>query len=215
MNRVTRFFGTLKNWLDEPAAIPSPANASVDIIVIDRSGSMGCADYPPSRLDGAKQAAYRFMEKRAAMDSKSCVGIVTFSLWSNLVAHPMPVKANLAKHKEALDGISVSGATNISAGLERAYVEIRRIEKPRDRRIVLLTDGHATNGANPVDTAREIKSAGIQVDIIGIGGSPSDVSEAELKEMASVVNGELRYWFIRSVGELVQRFEALALREIK
>jgi len=33
--------------------------------------------------------------------------------------------------------------------------------------------------------------------------------------MASVVNGELRYWFIKSVGELVEKFETLALREIK
>jgi hypothetical protein len=33
--------------------------------------------------------------------------------------------------------------------------------------------------------------------------------------MASIVGGERRYWFIKSVGELVQKFEALALREIK
>ena len=215
MNRLTRFFGTLKNWLDEPVAIPLPANAPVDMLVIDGSGSMGFTDYPPSRLDGAKQAGYRFMAKRAAMVPKTCVGIVTFSHSSSLVAHPMPVKENLAKLKQALDGMSLSGATNISAGLERAYLEIRRIEEPGDRRVVLLTDGHATNGANPVDTAREIKLAGIQVDIVGIGGSPREVNEAQLKEMASVVNGELRYWFIGSVGGLLQRFEALALREIK
>jgi hypothetical protein len=32
--------------------------------------------------------------------------------------------------------------------------------------------------------------------------------------MASVMNGQLRYWFIESADELVERFEALALREI-
>ena len=51
--------------------------------------------------------------------------------------------------------------------------------------------------------------------IIGIGGSPDEVDEPTLKRMASVVRGERRYWFIRSVGELVQRFEALALREVE
>ena len=30
-----------------------------------------------------------------------------------------------------------------------------------------------------------------------------------------VVDGEVRYWFIKSVGELVKKFEALALREVK
>jgi len=212
---LSKLLGTFKEWLDEPAGIPDSPSVSVDVLVIDRSGSMSCADYPPTRLDGAKRAANRFLEQRAATDVRACVGIVTFSRCSTLVAHPMPVKANLMNLKEALDGISISGATNISAGLERAYQETKRFEKSRDRRIVLLTDGHATNGSNPVETACEIKSAGIQVDIIGIGGSPSEVSEAELKEMASVVNGKLRYWFIRSVGELVQRFETLALREIK
>jgi hypothetical protein len=46
------------------------------------------------------------------------------------------------------------------------------------------------------------------------GGSSASVNEPQLKRMASVVNGELRYWFIRSVGELVKKFKVLALREI-
>ena len=52
----------------------------------------------------------------------------------------------------------------------------------------------------------------MQLDIIGIGGSPADVDEDSLRRMASVVNGEIRYWFILSVGELVRKFEFLGLR---
>jgi hypothetical protein len=33
--------------------------------------------------------------------------------------------------------------------------------------------------------------------------------------MASVTIGQLHYWFIESADELVERFEALALREIR
>jgi len=212
---LSRLFGTFKEWLDEPAGIPDSSSAPVDVLVIDHSGSMSCADYPPTRLDGAKRAGCRFLERRAATDTRAYVGIVTFSRFSTLVAHAMPVKANLMKLKEALGSISISGATNISAGLERAYQETKRFEKSRDRRIVLLTDGHTTNGFDPVEAACEIKSAGVQLDIIGIGGSPAEVNESALREMASIVNGERRYWFIKSVGELVQRFETLALREIK
>ena len=51
-------------------------------------------------------------------------------------------------------------------------------------------------------------------NIIGIGGSPSEVNERDLKRMASVANGRLRYWFIESADALAERFEALALREI-
>ena len=96
-----------------------------------------------------------------------------------------------------------------------ARVEIERIRDRRNPRILLLTDGHATAGANPVEAAEHIKASGIQIEIIGIGGSPSDVNEPDLKRMASVINGEMRYWFIKSVPDLVKKFEALALREIK
>ena len=63
--------------------------------------------------------------------------------------------------------------------------------------------------------ATSLKGRGIQLDIIGIGGSPAEVNEADLKRMASVVNGQRRYWFIESADALVERFEALALREIR
>ena len=53
-----------------------------------------------------------------------------------------------------------------------------------------------------------------EIDVIGIGGSPADVNEAQLKQVASVVDGKLRYWFIRDVGSLQRRFEALALGRV-
>lgn len=62
--------------------------------------------------------------------------------------------------------------------------------------------------------ATELKARGIQLDIVGIGGSPAHVNEADLKRMASVIHRQLRYWFIESADALVERFEALALREI-
>ena len=84
---LSKLLGTFKEWLDEPAGIPDSPAVSVDVLVIDRSGSMSCADYPPTRLDGAKRAANRFLQQRAATDARACVGIVTFSRCSTLVAH--------------------------------------------------------------------------------------------------------------------------------
>ena len=85
----------------------------------------------------------------------------------------------------------------------------------QSRTIILLTDGEATEGPNPINVATVLKRQGIQLDIIGIGGSPWEINEAALKQMASVINGELRYWFIKSVPSLIQTFETLAFREIK
>jgi len=189
-------------------------NAPVDVLAIDVSGSMNSNDYAPTRLEGAKESARRFIEKRAVIEPNALVGVVTFSRWAHVVSRPIPAMANLSQLWEAVDSISTSGATNISSGLRRAFEKIQETGSSGYRRVVLLTDGHATHGDNPIATANQIKSAGIQLDITGIGGSPSEVNERELKEMASVVNGELRYWFIKSVGELARKFEALALREI-
>jgi len=40
------------------------------------------------------------------------------------------------------------------------------------------------------------------------------VNEAQLKKVASVLEGQLRYWFIRDTPSLVRRFEALALGKV-
>ncbi len=185
------------------------------MLVIDVSLSMDFTDYSPSRLDGAKQAATRFLQKRVEVSPDTLVGIVTFCNHGKLVSPPIAIRENLPLLQECVQRLSTGSATNISVGLSIAQTEILKARSTQAKRIVLLTDGDSNTGPSPVTTADEIKAAGTQLDIIGIGGSPSEVNEKDLKRMASVVNGELRYWFIRSVGELVQRFETLALREIK
>jgi len=132
-----------------------------------------------------------------------------------VIARPLPVGEHLAELRRALQSLSTSPSTNIAAGLKLARREIARLRHPLSPRILLLTDGHSNTGPDPEDEARAIKRAGIQLDIIGIGGSPADVNEASLKRMASIVGKERQYWFIESVGELVRKFQTLALREIK
>jgi Ca-activated chloride channel family protein len=185
--------------------------APVDMLVLDASGSMMEEDYRPTRLDGAKQAAIRFLDQRCASAPDACVGIVAFGDSAELVAAPMPVKAHLTELRAAIEGIALIGSTNIAAGVNRARQVIQSNPNRLAPRIVLLTDGHSISG-NPEAAAEKAKAAGVQLDIIGIGGSPADVDEDSLRRMASVVNGELRYWFIRSVGELVRKFEFLGLR---
>jgi Mg-chelatase subunit ChlD len=187
----------------------------VDELVIDVSLSMDEPDYPPSRLAGAQQAAIRFLDRRREANPKDFVGVVAFSRSARVVAAPMAVGEHVADLRHAIQSLSTSLCTNIAAGLRLGHREIARLRHPREPRILLLTDGHSNTGPNPEIEAGEVRQAGIQLDIIGIGGSPDEVNEPMLKRMASIVGGERRYWFIKSVGELVQKFEALALREIK
>ena len=104
--------------------------------------------------------------------------------------------------------------TNIGAALQLAGRELARIRPRGHPTVILLTHGDSNRGPDPIIISDELKGRGIQLDIIGIGGSPAEVNEEDLKRMASVTNGQRRYWFIESADALVERFEALALREI-
>jgi Mg-chelatase subunit ChlD len=226
MNIVTAMLRKLSQFFDDDVQESQPDNLRVDPaiyaqecvvdeLVVDVSPSMDEPDYPPSRLEGAQKAATRFLNRRREVNPKDLVGIVAFSERAKVIAPPVPVADNFSDLCDAIQSLSTSSCTNIAAGLKLAHREIARVRHPRKPRILLLTDGHSNTGSDPETAASEVKNAGIQLDIIGIGGSPEEVNEPMLKRMASVLEGQRRYWFIRSVGQLVRKFEALALREIK
>jgi len=175
---------------------------------------MEIEDYLPSRFAAAKQSANGFLERCAEQTPEALVGIIFYSDSAQLCSSLVPAKQNINQLRRALDAGEVSPTTNISAGLLKARDELVAQGADLNPVIVLLTDGHTNAGADPVETASEVKSIGIQIDIIGIGGSPADVNEPELTRMASVVNGQVRYWFIRDPFNLFRKFEALALGKV-
>lgn len=215
LRRVDGLLDGAPRLADSPAGdvLSEWAGREVDELVIDVSHSMDMTDYKPSRLAGAVRAASQFLKRRAESNPDALAGIVSFCWRARMIAPLQPLRANLAAALEALEGLSTGNATNIAAGLSLASREVKKIVGVRTSRVLLLTDGHSTMGDNPEEVAAMVKEGGTQLDIIGIGGSPEDVNVSVLKEMASIVNGERRYWFIKSVGELVEKFEALALRE--
>lgn len=79
------------------------------------------------------------------------------------------------------------------------------------RRIIMLTDGDHNCSGCPVDVARDLKKSGVIIDCIGIGGSPKDVNEELLKEIASRnPDGSVRYCFIGDQAQLLRKYESLA-----
>lgn len=79
------------------------------------------------------------------------------------------------------------------------------------RRIILLTDGEHNTGTCPLKAASRLKSAGVVIDCIGIGGSRGDIDEKLLKEIASRnPNGSIRYCFIGDRQRLLRKYQSLA-----
>ena len=79
------------------------------------------------------------------------------------------------------------------------------------RRIVLLSDGEHNTGPCPLKVASRLKSAGVVIDCIGIGGSPASIDEELLKKIASQnPDGSIRYCFIGDQQKLLRKYQSLA-----
>jgi hypothetical protein len=77
-------------------------------------------------------------------------------------------------------------------------------------RVLLLTDGGHNGDVDPLPVARRLKATGVVIDALGIGGSPGDVDEDLLRELASMgPDGKPRYAFIGDKAELVTKFKQL------
>jgi Ca-activated chloride channel homolog len=183
-------------------------------LVLDASPSMEDQDYPPSRFAAAQQAAVSFMQKCLQQTPEARVGIVFYAGTATVAAPLLPVKEHFRELHMAVNHGEIDAATNIGAGLFAAGQELMALGPAVSPAIVLLTDGHSNTGPEPVQVASQLKAMNVRLDIIGIGGSPIQVNEWELKQMASTLNGQLRYWFIRDTTTLVRKFEALALGKV-
>lgn len=188
--------------------------AIIDAFVIDASGSMAASDFPPSRHDAAVEAAGRNIDLLASAQPGALVTAITFATRASLIAPPRRAGESAEELKKAIRSTKLGCTTNLGAGLDLAGRQIALVPEARRPRVIILTDGHSNCGPDPERIARNLKEQGVQIDAIGIGGSPSDVNEAQLRRIVSTVDGESRYWFIRNAGDLVRKFESLALREV-
>ena len=109
--------------------------------------------------------------------------------------------------------------------LKRTLAELFYEPNPRDirtikgncavdgitRRIVMLTDGEHNGSESPQPVADRLKNAGVVIDCIGIGGTPTDVDEQLLNTIASRnSDGTIRYCFIGDQQALIRKYETLA-----
>ncbi|MFF8531576.1 putative cobaltochelatase [Streptomyces sp. NPDC015532] len=118
------------------------------LFVVDASGSMAARQ----RMGAVKGAVLSLL--RDAYQRRDKVGLVTFRGSAAEVALPPTSSVDAAASR--LESLPTGGRTPLAAGLLRAH-EVLRVERLRDsaRRplVVVVTDGRATGGPEPVATA--------------------------------------------------------------
>lgn len=119
------------------------------IFVVDASGSMAARD----RLSAVSGAALSLL--RDAYQRRDRVAVITFRQAGARVLLPPTSSAHIAARR--LTGFETGGTTPVAAGLLTARdVVVRERVRDRSRRalVVLLTDGRATGGPDPLGNSR-------------------------------------------------------------
>ena len=185
-----------------------PGQREQTVIVLDRSGSMA-ENYEQgvSKMQAAIIAAVNFIENKGRFDAEDHIAIVAFNEKAEVLQEFLPIRTYRQKMIQILQSLEPDDGTDINEGLVVAKDLFDWNQRRIVRRIVLLTDGH---GGDPLDTAADLKSRGVVLDIVGIGKTPSTVDEELLKKVASVIGGQLRYRFVKDSRTLVSHYTQLA-----
>ena len=180
--------------------------------VMDISGSMDCEyDRQLTKLQAAIRANVSMVIEKASIDPYDEVGIVAFNQSAQVMLPLSPLHSHKRQVIQTLQSLQIRGGTDINEGLKAARDVFDWSRTDVVRRIILLTDGQ---GGHPLGTAEDLKSRGVVIDVIGVGKDPSGVDEKLLKQVASVINGETHYWFIKDQKTLVVHYTQLARKTV-
>jgi Ca-activated chloride channel homolog len=147
-----------------------PIEQASVVLVTDTSGSMNAADVEPSRLDAARDAAERFVDR---VPDELRVGLVAFSDAPHTVLRP-------THDREAVEGaierLRADGGTATGDALDSALRALgTREEDSPPAAVVLLSDGATQSGRDPADVAREAAAADVPVYTVALGTAEGQV----------------------------------------
>jgi Mg-chelatase subunit ChlD len=209
VQRATQAFGSSPIQPHAGAAATQVRNQREDTVcVIDHSSSMaGQCDHRNTKLQAAARAYGSMIANKAMIDPNDRVGIVSFNSRAQIEMPLMVLATGKRELLTKLQSLRPNNGTDQNEGLKLAEQLFDWSLVDVVRRIMLLTDGQ---GGEPVATAERLKANGVVIDVIGVGKSPSGVNEHQLKKVASVIEGELRYRFIKDQQTLVQHYTSIA-----
>jgi Ca-activated chloride channel homolog len=145
-----------------------PAEQASIVLAMDDSGSMQATDVAPSRLDAARAAGEAFLE---SVPDRVRVGGIVFDHRTEVVSDPTTDRAAL---RDALnDATDARGGTATGDALQAALDMIDAQRGANGERapgaIVLLSDGQATSGRDPLPVAEEAARQGVPVYTVALG----------------------------------------------
>jgi Ca-activated chloride channel family protein len=145
-------------------SVAVPAEQATIVLAMDHSGSMAATDVSPSRLTAALDAGEAFLNK---VPKRVRVGGVVFDNRAEAVQSPTTDRAAL---RDALAAaMKPSGGTATGDALATALEMARTAGKKAPGAIVLLSDGKATHGRDPLPVADEAKKLGIPIYTVALG----------------------------------------------
>lgn len=158
----------------------------IDIVLaMDLSTSMGATDFPPNRLQVAKQVAIDFVRQR----DYDRIGLVVYAGEAYTKA-PLTVDHDIIERfLSDLELGEIVDGTAIGTGLATAVNRLKE-SKAKSRIIILLTDGenNAAYHHSPELAAELAKEFDIRVYTIGVGSG-----EQTLMPSAPIGQGRYRY----------------------
>jgi len=215
----------------------TPVENATVVLVVDTSRSMLSTDVRPTRLDAAKQAATRFLER---VPDRLRVGLVTFSGDVSVGAVPTRDRERVRRSVAEISRWQAGGGTAIGDALARA-VELGRsafgetggatgVESKVPENavsILFLSDGRQNRGLlPPAEGAARAAEAGIPVFTVALGtdrpdgggGPPGSFSggfggfnrvpdRETLRAIAEATDGE--YFAARSAAALESAYRRL------
>jgi len=148
-----------------------PAEQARIVMATDTSGSMQATDVEPNRLSAVQGAANDFLDK---VPKKVRVGAVVFDHRTELAQTPTLDRGLV---REVIENMKPHGGTATGDALQTALNALKG--RPNERRppgaIVLLSDGKATSGRDPVRVAQEARELKIPIYTVALGTAQGEI----------------------------------------
>jgi Ca-activated chloride channel family protein len=199
------------------ATVAVPVERASVVLVTDASRSMLAEDVEPNRLTAAQEASESFLDR---VPDELRVGVVGYSTTPHTL---LPPTTEHDQARATVAALSADGGTATGDALESALEMLSAGGEQGTRppaAIVLLSDGRATTGRDPVEVAHEAASADIPVHTVALGTSSATVPAPDglgqlpavpdresLRQVAQASGGEA--FAVEDGGELDAIYEEL------
>jgi Ca-activated chloride channel family protein len=201
------------------ATVAVPVERASVVVIMDASRSMLASDVEPSRMEAARRAGRSFLD---SVPEQMRVGFVGFSETPHTLESPTRDHGDVLA---ALESLAADGGTGTGDAVLAALSMLEEDASGDGRSrppaaIVMLSDGKATTGRDPVDAARAAGRRRVPVHTVALGTENATVPTPSglrlpvppdpetLREMASVSGGHA--FSVSDADELDSIYERLS-----